>query len=664
VTAAPFTPAVRPAPAKAVALLALVGLFAYYNSLHGAFVLDDSRFVADPNVGRPFASSMAPRPVIAVSLSVNYWLDGLNPRGYHAANLLVHVLAAVVLYDLVRRTLALPRFGGRYGAWAGWVGLVAALVWMVHPLQTQSVTYVIQRCESMMGLFFLLALWCVLRGATADRHSVWWNAAAVASCAVATGCKEMTVALPPLVLIYDRAFLSDSWRRAVRARWKVCAALAVPPAVEAAYLIFSGFLTDDAGTVGLGVKVYTPYTYLLTQAGVLFHYLRLAVWPVGLTLDYLDWPPCRSLADCWPQGSAILALLAATGWGVARGTAWGFLGAWFFLILAPTSSFVPIQDAVFEHRMYLPLAAVVLLVVCGAAECGRAAGGRRVGPALGGAAAVVVVVLAMLTVVRNEDYSSPARLYAADAAERPANGGARLNLAVQLFAAGDVAAADAELEAAMALPLRLPNLRIERVRVLRESGRAAEAVALSRELVAENPASVETGFEFGLCLLADGRPAEAEPYFRRMAEKSPADKFARAHLGIALLATGRPADADAEFREAHRLDPEYAALLNKTSRRTATDPDAKPANLRLVAWFAAAACRMAPAAPADYHDTHAVCLARIGRYPAAVAESGLAADLARAAGDAYLASRIDARTARYRAGKPYLPEAEPAGGKP
>jgi hypothetical protein len=100
--------------AKAVLLLALAGLFAYYNSLHGAFVFDDMRFVADPKLGKPFESSMAARPVVALSLSVNYWLDGLNTRGYHFFNLCVHILSGVLLFDLVRRILQLPRFNGRY----------------------------------------------------------------------------------------------------------------------------------------------------------------------------------------------------------------------------------------------------------------------------------------------------------------------------------------------------------------------------------------------------------------------------------------------------------------------------------------------------------------------------------------------------------------------
>jgi Flp pilus assembly protein TadD len=642
-------------------LIALAGLFAYYNSLHGAYVLDDGRLLTDPDIDHPFYSSMAPRPVVSISFALNHRLDGFQPRGYHLFNLLVHVAAAITLFDLVRRTLRLPHFAGRFADWSGWVGLASALLWLVHPLQTQSVTYIIQRCESMMGMFFLLALWCFLRGATAVRRKAWWYAGAFLACALGSGCKELMLALPPLALVYDRTFLSGSWRQALRARWPVFLALSIPPVIGIGALVLTGFMTDPKGTVGFGVKVYTPTTYLLTQTTVILHYLRLSFWPVGLTIDYLDWPPARTLADCWPAALAVGGMLLATTYGVIRGRAWGFLGAWFFLILAPTSSFIPLQDAVFEHRMYLPLAAVVVLVVTGVSRVAVVlagwTGGRRVyGVALAGTVAATAAVLAFMTVVRNEDYSSPSTLYADNVAKRPHNARVRQNLAIHLFAEGRVAEAAEQLAAAQTLLLHLPNLQTEHVRILRESGQATEAAEAAAKFLAAQPDSDEIVFELGLSLLADGRPAEAEPYLRRAAEKQPTNKFARAHHGVSLMQTGHLPAADAEFQASHALDPSYAGQLIRTARRTALSPDAKPANLRLVAWYADAACRMQPEPSAEYLDTLAICQARAGHYPEAVVSAGKAAAAARKRGDEYLASRIDARASLFRAGKPYLPE--------
>ena len=655
----PTTATPGPSTAKAVVLIAVVGLFSYYNSLHGVFVFDDYLFLTDPHLANPLKSQLAPRPVIAFSLALNYWLDGDNPRGYHLFNITVHVLAAVVLFDLVRRTLLLPRFAGRFDAWAGWVGLVSALIWLAHPLQTQAVTYIVQRCESLMGLFFLLGFWCFVCGATAHRGRGWYVAAFVA-CALGAGCKEMMITLPMLAFLYDRTFLSGSWWAAIRARWKVLLALSVPPLVGVGTLVLTGFLNNPTGTVGFGVKFFTPYSYALTESEVILHYLKLTFWPVGQALDYIDWPVQQSLVDAWPTVTAIGVMLLAVLIGVLARSSFGFLGAWFVLILAPTSSFIPIQDAAFEHRMYLPLVAVVVMVVgglaCLATEIGRRAGTMPlVGRVAGSLAGAVVVLLAILTIVRNEDYSSAERLYADNVAKRPANARARLSLAVQLFAAGKVAQADEQLDAALRLPLKLPSLQTERIKVLRESGRPKEAVVLAADLLATKPDDLQAGYEYGLSLLVDDRPVEAEPYLRRMAEGTPQNKFARIYYGIALLQVGRLADADIELRASDNLDPSYAAQLAQTARRTALDPNAKPSNIRLVRWYAIAACRMKPAASAEFHDTLSICLARVSLFAEAKIEAEHAADLARNRGDAYLASRYEDRARKYAAGRSSAP---------
>ncbi|HEY2909890.1 MAG TPA: hypothetical protein VGI99_06570 [Gemmataceae bacterium] len=643
-----------PGTARAVVLFALVGLFAYFNSLHGAFLLDDDRFARDENIGKPFKSEMAARPVISLSLAIDYWIDGRNPRGYHAMNIAVHILAGLFLYDLICRTLLAPRFGGQFDRWAGWIGLSAGLIWLVHPLNTQAVTYVIQRCESFMGMFFLASLWCYVRGAWSSRGR-WWFLAAAICCAFGAGCKELMIALPPLALLYDRTFITGSWRESLRRRWLILGLLAVPPIAGLLALALTGFFTDSAGTVGFGVKIYTPYTYALTQTEVILHYLRLAFVPTGLTLDYLDWKPCTSLRDCWLSTSIVLGLLAITALGVLFRTAWSFPAAWFFVILAPSSSIVPVQDAAFEHRMYLPLAGVVALfagTIAWAALRWRPASGRSLGIGAG----IAIFALGLLTAARNEDYSSPQRLFADNAAKRPANGRVRLNLAVQLFGAGDVAGAEEQLAEAFRLPLRLPSLRGEQVKVLREAGRSADAVAEARKMHQEQPDSIAAAYELGLSLLVDGQAAEAAPLLKRAAEESPGNKFYRLHNGIALLATGRETDADAEFRSTAAMDPKYAALLNQTSRRIANDPEAKKSNLRLAAWYAAASCRMSDDPSAEFRDTHALTLARVGRFPEAATEATRAAEQARRDGDNYRAERIEARAALFRAGKSFLPE--------
>ena len=137
-------------------------------------------------------------------------MSGLDPWSYHPANLAIHASAALVLFGIVRRTLQGPRLRDRFGTQANGLAAAVAVCWAVHPLQTESVTYIIQRMESLMGLFLLLTLYCVIRGHHSPRRSGWY-AGAVTCCALGMGTKEGMVIAPIIVLLYDRIFLADSW---------------------------------------------------------------------------------------------------------------------------------------------------------------------------------------------------------------------------------------------------------------------------------------------------------------------------------------------------------------------------------------------------------------------------------------------------------------------
>jgi len=154
------------------------GLLAYCNSFTGGFFHDDFTSIPEnPTIQRlwPIWQALSPphrgeltvegRPLINLSLAINYALGGYNVWGYHALNLTVHILAGLTLLGIVRRTLRQPALRDRFGAAANELGLATAVLWTVHPLQTESVTYIVQRAESIMGLFYLLTLYCFIRGA-------------------------------------------------------------------------------------------------------------------------------------------------------------------------------------------------------------------------------------------------------------------------------------------------------------------------------------------------------------------------------------------------------------------------------------------------------------------------------------------------------------------
>jgi hypothetical protein len=170
------------------------------------------------------------------------------------------------------------------------------MLWVVHPLQTQSVTYVWQRCESLMGMFYLLTLYCVIRS-DASARARWWSAGAVESCALGMASKEVMATAPVVVLLHDRVFLAGSWKELGRRRWGLYAGLAGTWSILAA-LLLSGVAQEGVWRASWleTRQSIPPWSYLLTQAGVITHYLRLAFWQDPLCLDYgYGWPMARAV---------------------------------------------------------------------------------------------------------------------------------------------------------------------------------------------------------------------------------------------------------------------------------------------------------------------------------------------------------------------------------
>jgi hypothetical protein len=470
------------------ALVVLVGIGAYHNSFSGQFLFDDySCIVENPSIrtlwplrvtaSAPPETALAGRPVVALSLALNYAVGRLNVWGYHAVNLTLHLVSALLVLGIVRRTLLSPRLLSRYGPEASWLALAVALVWMAHPLLTESVTYITQRTELFVGLFLLLTLYCVIRSAGSNAPQRW-GAAAVVSCALGMASKEVMVVAPILVLLYDRAFLSGSVREAFRKRLWLYGGLSLTWVVLVA-LMTTGPRTT---TAGFGVQGLTPWDYAATQLGVILQYLRLAFWPHPLVVDYSDWPIAKSLADTAPAAGVIGSLVIATVWALRRRPEAGFLGAWFFVILAPTSSVLPIvTEVAAERRMYLPLCAVVTLVVLGGWECLRRVGWqepfrRRFAAGL---VAVLVGMLGVVTVKRNAIYRSEASILQDAIAARPKNARSHYNLGIALA----------------------------------EQGQRAEAIAHFREALRWDPRYAEAHGNLGLLLAQQGRHEEAMAHY-------------------------------------------------------------------------------------------------------------------------------------------------------
>ena len=584
---------------RAGVILAVI-LAAYSNSFRGPFVIDDqASVVQNPDIreirrlDRVLAprrdSPVAGRALVNLSFAIDYAVGGLDVTGYHVTNLAWHIACAWLLFGVVRRTLMLPSIPASIGAEASDLALGVAVVWGVHPLTTEVVDYLSQRTESMMAFFLLLTLYAAIRSdGSANRR---WHGLAIVACLAGTVCKETIAVTPLLVALYDRVFLYDSWRHALRARGSLYLGLA------ASWLVLAGYLSSGprAAVVGFGSGV-SPWTYLLNQASIVLDYLRLTVWPHGLVALY-GWPEMLTLGDVLPQALSVVALLAVVAFALVRVPALGFLGAWFFIALAPGSSIVPVVTEVgAERRMYVPLMALVTLAVLAAWRL------VRVRMARVAALVAVVAVLGALTLERNSEYASAVTLARTVVERRPTavahhllgetlaladqtaeaekelraavamgDSRARYQLAVILVSAQRLREAAAELEAFVAttgVPQRMrwldPPLlevltsRLQLAQIYAAERRWAEAAAQARLVLEASPRHPEASRVLGTSLVAAQVWPEAIAVLQDYLSLRPDDAHTRVNLALAFVGAGRLDEAVTELRRAVATDPNDA----------------------------------------------------------------------------------------------------------
>jgi tetratricopeptide (TPR) repeat protein len=558
----------------AAALIAGATVCAYANSLSGGFVYDDWTDVLHNEqirqlwpLSRVFGAESngswapLPRPLANLSFAIDYAVGGRVPFPFHLTNVGIHILAGLALFGIVRRTLLTPRMRGYFGAVALPLALVAALLWSLHPLNCQAVAYVAQRYESQMGLFFLVAIYAAIRCGTSNRPQVW-AAATVAAALFSMGSKEVAVCLPIVILLYDRAFLAGSLSTAWRQRRGMYLGLI---GVWALFALVQAYAPSRGKWAGFKLP-FSSLEYALSQPGVILHYLRLAFWPHPLILDY-EWPIARTLGEIMPGALIIGALGTATLYALVRRPGWGVLGAAFFLILAPTSSVMPIHDLAVEHRMYLPLSIVVVAVTVGGyvalQKLAAKNQGLRVpawaGPALAGG---VAIALAAATWERNKDFCSELALWSDTAAKVPHNARAQYNLGLALADSGQVDEAASHYAEALKLDPDHADAHNNLGLALAAHGRSGEAIDHYLRALQIRSDYAEAHNNLGLALVAQGRVDEAVAHYTKALEIRP--DFAEAHnnLGLALVNSSRIDEAIAHYVQAVKINPAYAQAYN------------------------------------------------------------------------------------------------------
>ena len=521
-------------------LVIAVGLWAYHNSLQGVFLFDDDAGIVQNTTIRrlwPVWTALKPppratvegRPLVNLSLAINYAFGGVRVWGYHMLNVIIHILAGLTLFGIVGRTFRQPALRERFGRAALPLALTIALIWVVHPLQTESVTYVIQRAETLMGLFYLLTLYCAIRGADSASANLWYCASVVA-CLLGMASKEVMVSAPLMVLLYDRTFLSGTFAQAWRQRWRLYVGLA-------ATWILLGCLVasthNRSGSTGYGTTVAWQ-AYALTQLRAIVLYLKLSIWPEPLVFDYGD-GLAHSFSEVASSAFIVAVLLVGTLVALRRWPVLGFVGVWFFVILAPTTSVMPVvTQTMAEHRMYLPLAGVVALVVVGAFEFGKRLFSKQTGGVVACiSAGAVVLVFGHLTIQRNQTYHSGLAMWSDTVAKWPNNSRAQNNLGEALLDSGKVAEAIGHYEQALQIQPDYAEAHNNLGNALVKARKLHEAIGHYEQALRINPDLAEAHYKLGVTLEQDGRFQDALEHYERAVQIKP--DYANAQNAIARL---------------------------------------------------------------------------------------------------------------------------------
>jgi tetratricopeptide (TPR) repeat protein len=538
--------------------LGLLLLGCYGGTVEAPLLLDDEfTLVRNRSVHRlgdvtavlrpPADAPTGGRPLSNLTFALTYAVSGREPWAHRLFNVALHGAAALLVFGVVRRTMALPGMPDGLRAQSFRLGAATALIWAAHPLLTQCVTYISQRTESQMAACYLLTLYGFIRAETEPERGGAWRIVSVLACWMGSWSKEPIVTAPLAVLLFHWVFLRVSLRDLLRRYWGYYAALAV-----AWLFLADGLRGVDQRGVSYGAGV-TARDYAVVQVKAVLEYLRLSLWPYPLVFDR---SPLVVLAPrlSLPHAAALATLLGLILWGLWRRARWAFLGGWFFLVLAPTSSVIPVVNAaVAENRAYLPSVAVVAGVVVGLGWFLPRNAARLTYVALGTTAA-------WATHARNLDYADAISLWTDTVEKAPGNPRAHGHLGFALYAQGHADAALRHYREA---------LRMDPERAAHHTGTGV--------ILAQMPGGLEA----------------ARRHLSEALRLKPDEAEAHANLGAVLGLMGRDlAMAEWHLREALRLAPDDAGawfLFGEFAERRRADlPEARRAyqeSLRLRAGF-------------------------------------------------------------------------------
>ena len=447
---------------------------------------------------------------------------------------MTHLITAILVFSILDRTFNSGSSGIRLKRDSVFIAFSVSLLWAVHPLTTSAVSYITQRAESLVSMFYLLTIYCVIRSssATGKMFSTIWCIAAVAACSFGMASKEVMISAPFIIFIYDSLFLSSGMKDALKRRGPLYGMLVLTCGILICNAIDAG---GRGGTAGFDTDITREAGYILTQSRAFIRYLLLSYWPSDLVFDY-GTSLNRTVSEIWPFLILSIAIVVNEIGVLFYKPRVAFVGLFVFAVLAPSSSIIPVKtQTIAEHRIYLSLSAVILFTVLALHHAWEPIEKRiKKSYQITGALLLILItatILGYMTILRNRDYRSELAIWTDTTKKLPENARAWMYTGTALLNQNQGNPSEKEV---------------------------LEAIAMLNQAVARDPSYVLSYANRGLAFYKAKRYEEA----LRDYDKAVSMNLNKAELfnnrGILHGETGNTLNALKDFTAAVKIDPQFA----------------------------------------------------------------------------------------------------------
>jgi tetratricopeptide (TPR) repeat protein len=551
-----------------LAAMALLVFAVYSNSLQVPLLFDDIHNIKDNSHIRltelslkgiteaAFASPSPTRPVANISFAFNYYFHGYEVFGYHLINILIHLITGLLLYLFIKETLNLPSIPQRYKQ-NNWIPFITALIWLLHPLQTQSVTYIVQRMNSMAVMFYMLSFWLYIKArlARTPKNIGPLYAGSVLAGILALTTKEISATLPIFIFIYEWFFFQDlnhQWLK--RNLGRISGVLLVLALIMFFYM---GAHPFDTILAGFKVRDFTIGERVLTEFRVVLFYLSLLALPLPSRLNLQhDFSLSHSLIDPISTLVAIaivLLLLGSTIYLARRDRLMSFCILWFFGNLVIESSVVALE-IIYEHRNYLPSMMIILMAVAWVLQYNRSQ--RPIYAALCG----VALLCAIWTYQRNNIWQDDLGFWQDCVEKSPALARPRSNLGLAMTERGLHAEAIEQLTLAIQIKPDFFKAHYNLGNAYKDTEEVDKAIKHYSEALRLRPNYAESHNNLGNLRAKQGKTSEAIEHYLQALRIKPDYADAHNNLGVALAAQGNFKEALQHYRQALRIDSQHTGV--------------------------------------------------------------------------------------------------------